>query len=253
VCPKPQEDDLGYELLETLAGGDRIVVAITAFMDESGINPELYDLSVAAFYGTGEQWRAFRDKWIPSAGGFHAKDSTRLFREIYKAILKSGVKGVVVTVNKKMYNKTATAHQKTALGGPYSACALLCAETVCEQVNKKRVSFVLEIGRPSLDFVKRVLEAKAEDPKSCVAAVASAKKADFIELHTADFLSHVASSHDVEWLEKLYLQRRLVHREVTEDTLRESAAEITELFRRARYARAQAKRRTRLIPGASQP
>jgi hypothetical protein len=75
-----------------------------------------------------------------------------------------------------------------------------------------------------------------------VVAVSVAKKSDFIEMHTADFLSHVASSHDVQWMQRLFDRDRLVQGHVTEEMLKEASPQVSELFRRARAARQEAKK-----------
>ena len=214
-----------------------------AFLDESGTHPETPVLSVGGFYGGPEQWQTFRDLWKPTSQGFHAKDSTRLFPDLCSAIEKSNVNGVLLTIGKRVYKAYATDHLKTALGNPYSICAFLCAITICKRLNSQPVSIVLEEGQPNLSFVTAILEGMmAHEKEWSIAAVEIAKKSDFIELHTADFLSHIASSHDLGWMQRLFEADRLEHGHVTEKMLQGASPQVTALFSRARAARKEAKK-----------
>lgn len=213
-----------------------------AFLDESGTNPETPVLSVGGFYGSKDQWEVFRWLWRPYSPGFHATRSTRLFPQLCSAIECSRVRGVLLTVGKETYKSYASAHLQTAVGNAYSVCALLCAISICTQENNQPVSVVLEQGQPNLSFVKGVLEGMIGSSYWSVVAVSVAKKSDFIEMHTADFLSHVASSHDVQWMQRLFDRDRLVQGHVTEEMLKEASPQVSELFRRARAARQEAKK-----------
>jgi hypothetical protein len=227
--------------LQGRANGERYIDVLSAFLDESGTNPETPVLSVAGFYGSKDQWEEFRNLWKSKSNGFHAKNSSRLFPDLCAAIEVSKVKGMLVTVSKETYQVHASAHTKTAVGNPYSVCAFLCILAICKQVDNLPISFVLEQGQPNLSFVKRILEVMIDAGEWCSAAVASAKKSDFIELHAADFLSHIASSHDVAWMQRLFDAGRLMHGHVTEQLLKDTSPQITELINRARRARREAK------------
>jgi len=214
-----------------------------AFLDESGTHADAIVLSVAGFYGSGNQWRAFRKFWKPTSEGFHAKDSSALFSKLCRVIELSKVNGLLVTIDKETYRNCATDHMKSSLGNAYAVCTLLCAASICKRAGNKRVSFVLEQGQPNLPFVERTLEGLMERGDLRVAGVASARKDDFIELHTADFLSHIASTHDVPWLNRLFDAERLAHAHVTEKIIRESCPEITRLFQKQRALRRASKER----------
>ncbi len=218
---------------------------LDAFLDESGTHPETPVLSVGGFYGSKQQWDIFRQQWEPRSEGFHAKGSSRRFPELCSAIEHSKINGVLLTIGKETYKTYANAHLKTAVGNAYSVCAFLCAIQICVAANNTPVSIVLEQGQPNLSFVKNILEDMIDAGEWSIAAVDSAQKSDFIELHTADFLSHIASSHDVAWMQRLFDSRRLVHGHVTEKMLREAGPKVTELFRQARTARKKTKTGTR--------
>ena len=160
---------------------------LSAFLDESGLNPETPVLSVGGFYGSEDQWKAFRQLWEPLSNRFHAKDSSRLFPDLCAAIENSKVSGVLLTISKETYKTCASEHLKSRVGNAYAVCVFLCVQEICAQTNNARVSFVLEQGQPNLSFVKSMLEDAMDVGEWCVASVASAQKSDFIELHTADF------------------------------------------------------------------
>lgn len=227
VATKPGEHDVGRSLLSLFSARGRYIVVLTAFLDESGTNPETPVLSVGGFYGSNDQWQAFRQSWEPLSKGFHAKNSSRMFRDLCSAIEHSKVSGVLLTIDKDTYKACASAHLKTAVGNPYSVCAFLCAIQICAQVNVP-VSVVLEQGQPNLGFVKSILEDMMDSGEWSIATVASAKKTDFIELHTADFLSHIASSHDTAWMQRLFDQGRHKYGHVTEEMLRETSTKVTD-------------------------
>lgn len=144
-----------------------------------------------------------------------------------------------ITVNKEKYKRFASEHMKSFIGNPYAVCSFLCALTICKEVTES-VSIVLEQGQPNLSFVKRILEVMmdAGDP---IASVASAKKSDFIELHAADFVAHIASSYDVPWMQQLFDSGRLKHGHLTEQNIVESVPQITEIVRRSKIERKKAK------------
>jgi hypothetical protein len=234
----------GEELPSLFCGAGRRIVAVIhahAFLDESGTNPETPVLSVAGFYGDENQWSNYRSAWLPHSRAFHAKNCARLFPQLFVAIEASKVTGILTTIGKKTYEQHATAHLKTAVGNPYSLSAFLCVMAICREVGDRSVSFVLEEGQPNVSWVKHILEAMMNDEGSCVAAVATAKKTDFIELHAADFVSHIASAHEKEWLQKLFDAGRLKMGHVTEKMIRDAAPQVRELFRLARHFRNKAK------------
>ena len=212
-----------------------------AFLDESGTHPETPVLAVAGCYGEEEQWREFRLLWSPYSNGFHAKDCSSRFPELTEALKNSGIKAMLISVGKETYKRFASAHFQTALGNPYSCCALLCAAEICAYVGKK-TAFVLEAGQPNLGAVKNLLEAMKNAEEWCVGSVHSAEKSEFIELQTADFVSHICSSYDKLWMGKLFELKILRHAHLTQKNLEETTPKATLLFRTAKAMRKAAKR-----------
>lgn len=206
-----------------------------AFLDESGTNPETPVLSVAGFYGDEDQWATFRRIWKPFSVGFHALRSSGLFPQLCCAIETSGINGILITVSKEKYKRLATQHMKSFVGNPYAVCSFLCALTICKEITQS-VSIVLEQGQPNLSFVTRILEVM-KDAGDPINTVTAGKKSEFVELHPADFVSHIASSHDVEWMHQLFESGRLKHGHVTEQMLKDAAPQITAIVRRAKEAR----------------
>ena len=169
------------------------------------------------------------------------------------AIERSAITGFLVTVNAETYRTHASNHMKTAVGNAYSVCTLLCARSLCDKEGSRRVSFVLEDGQPNLAFVRGVLEhMKLEKPQRVV-AVTVARKGDYVELHTADFLSHIASTYDRAWMERLFSTGRLFHAHVTEEIIRTTVPEISEIYRRARMLRKELKQTAQGTHSAEQP
>ena len=221
-------------------GGRRIVAVIHAYLDESGTNAEAPVVTVAGFYGCQGQWEIFRNLWTPliPPSGFHAKRSGRAFADLCYAIRQSAINGLFCTIGKETYNRCASAHLKTAVGNCYSICAFLCALGISREVGEP-VSFVIEHGQPNVSFVNRILEAMMTDESFGVGAVAIAKKSDFVQLHPADFVSHLASAHEKPWLEHLMQTGRLKHGHITEQMLLEASPQVTQLMQ---YARSERKR-----------
>lgn len=213
------------------------IVTMHAFIDESGTNPETPVLSVAGCYGTKDQWEAFRKIWEPHSSEFHAKNSSRLFPQLCDAIESCGINGMLLTVSKRTYKESANAHLKTAIGNAYSVCALLCALMIGDAVYGQPVSFVLEQGQPNLGFVKNILEAMMDAGEPYIAAIVSARKDEFIELHTADFVSHLSSTNDRPWMQRLFNAKRMKHAHITKDKLDSASIEVTKLFRKVKKMR----------------
>ena len=223
--------------------GQRFIAVIEAYLDESGTDATAPIVGVGGFFGSHQQWSIFLDRWEPVLLGnkFHAKDSTRMFPILVDAIKKAKLEGILVTVAKDIYKKTATPQMKSVIGNEYSVCAFQCALQICDEVDNCPTSFVIERGQPNEDFVKRILESFIGDHKYHVAAVATAAKEDFVQLHTGDFLSHIASTHDILWMKRLFNAGRLKHLHVTEQQIAETCPKVKELLGKARWLRNKAK------------
>ncbi len=218
------------------------MVVIRAFFDESGTNPETPVLGVAGCYGNRDQWKKFRELWKPHSVGFHALRSAELFAFLTDAMATAKIESMLVSVSKETYKAYASSHFKTALGNAYAACALNCAVQICKHIEPNKGSFVLESGQPNLEFVQGILEYMMKSREWCIAAVAKANKEDFIELHCADFVSHICSSHDTLWMGKLFELGILRHGHLTSKDLEDASANATMLFQKSKTVRKALKR-----------
>jgi hypothetical protein len=226
-------------------GERKVRFMLHAFLDESGTHAQAPVACVAGFWGSGNQWRTFRKMWKPWCEGFHAKNSKERFPRLFGAIQASKINGIVLSVGNKTYKSTSTDHFRSALGNAYSLCALLCATDIAERVYPKRVSFVLENGQPNIGFVKAILETAMLEAGDWVhiASVATALKEDFIELHAADFFSHIVSTHNSPWIEKFGASNRMLFGHVTGERIEKMSPQIKSLIVKQRTKRRAERRR----------
>lgn len=218
---------------------------VTAFLDESGTDDKGLCVTVAGFYGDEDQWRIFRELWKPQARRFHAHNSTSQFPNLCEVIEASKVHGVFVTIWKAAYKALATEHMKSFIGNTYAVCTFLCAMQICEEAKNVPISFAYEQGQPNFEFVKLILDAMASSSEHCIASVTGVKKEDFIELHAADFVSHCASSHEKQPLQRLFNAGLLKHGHITEQMLRDAGPKVTAIVKKSKYERLKAKRSRR--------
>ena len=213
------------------------MAVIRAFFDESGTNPETPVLSVAGCYGTRDQWKKFRTIWKPHSVGFHALTSGGQFETLTGAMAEARIEAMLISVGKETYRTYASSHLKTALGNAYAACALNCGTQICKYIEPNKATFTLESGQPNLEFVQNILEYMMNSGEWSISAVAKAKKEDFIELHCADFVSHICSSHDTFWMGKLFELKLLRHGHLTSKDLEDASAYATLLFQKSKTVR----------------
>lgn len=243
MCVSSQPD-IG-EHLSSMLLGDRerclAVMVFSAYLDEAGTHRGCPCVSVAGFYGDADQWAAFRELWKPHSSGFHATDSDRKFPELCNAIEKSQISGMFMTIWKADYDRMATEQVKSRLGNCYALCAFECVLGICDET-KAPTAFVLEQGQPNFPFVMNLLLYMLDANTTCMSSVTPANKADFIELHAADFISHCASTWDKPWLQRLLDAHRLKHGHIGEKQLDGVGPELKALISKARREREEAKR-----------
>ena len=210
---------------------------IHAFLDESGTHVGAQVLAVAGFYGSGNQWRKFRNIWKPFSRGFHAKNSSSRFPRICDAIEKSKINGVVICLGNRAYKNQANPQVQSKVGNAYGAATLLCATDICDETKPRRVSFSIEQGQPNVDFVRSVLEGLRVEKHLAIAEVATVGKEDFIELHTADFASHIVSCYEAEWAQRLINSQRLAVKILPERAIAQASVEVKKWINQARAIR----------------
>jgi hypothetical protein len=214
---------------------------LTAYLDEAGTHAGCPVVTVAGYYGNVEQWQAFRELWKPHSCGFHAKDGDRKYPDIFDAIAKSEINGVFLALGKDRYRAHSTEITLSRFGNEYAMCAFQCVLSICKEVGAP-TAFVLEQGQPNLNYVLKTLLYMLESGETCISSVTPARKADFIELHPADFVAHLASSGDRQWLDKLAAIHRLKRGDIPSDTLDNVGKELDILIAKAKRERARAKR-----------
>ena len=223
-----------------MGDGERWLAVLTAFLDESGTHAGCPVVTVAGFYGNKEQWEAFRGAWGPHSSSFHAKDGELKYPELFEAIKTSGINGIYITLAKTTYRRHSTPQMLSRAGDEYSMCAFQCVLSICRAVATP-TAFVLERGQPSFEFVLKTLLYMLDSGDNCISAVTPAKKEDFIELHPADWVSHLASSKDNLWLQRLMDIHRLKHGHIGARSLADIGPELKKIIAKAKRERAKAK------------
>ena len=228
------------QLLAVFSGdGKRIVVVMEAFIDESGTHKGLPTVSVAAVVGARWQWRRFLSYWGDRY--FHAKDPkcAPLKHGLFDATQDSELESFVASIKPEDYHAYATAHFRSGLGNPYAVRAFASAMGVCKFCranNLGKVAFVIESGQPNVEFVRQTLEHMQTKERFGITSVAVAKKTDFIQLCTADFVAHSRTS-DEEWYRRLYDSGRLSQDHTPPEKLVRMSRQITEGLKRLKQKR----------------
>ena len=117
----------------------------------------------------------------------------------------------VTSIRPEDYRTCATPHLKSGLGNPYALCALASVIGVCKFCRTKdlgRVKFFIESGQPNVNYVNRAIQHMQTKERFGIASVTVAKKKDFVQLCTADFVAHSYTS-DPEWYQRLFKSGRL--------------------------------------------
>lgn len=205
VCVETQTISSG--LLSLFSGdGKRLVVVIEAFIDESGTHKGSPLVAVGAVIGAHWQWRKFLSMWDDKP--FHAKERKYdpLKPALFDAFQECELEGFVASMIPDDYEKHANKHFRSGLGNPYSVCTFACAVGVskyCKDNNLGEIAFVIEAGQPNVNFVRETLEYMQTKERYRIASVAVAPKEKFVQLCTADFLSHSRTS-EPEWFSNLH-------------------------------------------------
>ncbi len=173
---------------------------LEAFFDESGTHAGAPLLCVDGYFGSHEQWDYFLSQWhIPD---FHAKNSSDSSKyKLAELINESGLTGMVCFVNPQRYAEETNAQWKTGIGNAFAACALACVLGISKELPTTPVAYVLEDGQPNTEWVHRVITAMSHDEhwQQSIASVTLAKKPNFVQLHTADFIAHSWSTDHPIW------------------------------------------------------
>jgi hypothetical protein len=243
---------VSYTVPGTPPGDKKPLAKIRAYFDESGTHNGARCLSVAYFAGTKDQWRGFLDEWQPrlvkaNLPYFHATDSKcdYLRPHLVKAIANNSLTGVVCSVFLDDFKKSVGQKVQSILGNAYSVCAFTCAMELCKWVKEnsfKSVALALEDGQPNANFVRDTLLKIMNDPEEPISSVTLEKKDGCIFLQPADFLSHTCSTHDIEWLERLFDTGNVSHAHFNAEQINHASKEIECLIVKQRAMRHSARR-----------
>jgi len=227
------------------------VIVLEAYLDESGLDGRWPVVCVGGYFAEHAAWVAFQESWkaVLAAAGvecFHATKHPALWWPLLEHIHAYGLRGMLVTVPASTYREAMAHGAKSAIGNAYAACASTCALKIAELARTRDlgpVAFVLEDGQPNVAFVRGAIERMIGDEQFNVAAVAVARKKDFIPLQTADLLAHCAGTNQEEWLAAMTGDGpgKVFHGHMDEHMLIEASKELEELARHHRHRKQQAK------------
>lgn len=193
---------------------------IQAYIDESGTHTDTDApaVCVACYFASSIKWAAFEKDWKPvlehhGIKCFQAKNREHDIIRPFLADIIEGCKlrGVVTAVNRKTYDAYASAQTKSLLGDAYGACMSNCVIKVCrlgkELYPGSSVKFFIAAGQPKNEHIVLKLNSMTGNSfdSHCapIAGATLADKEDITPLQTADFLSHVYSTQDTAWINRL--------------------------------------------------
>lgn len=217
---------------------------LEAYLDESGTHMGAEMLCVAGYVGSRGEWYKFEKEWQNKLDDheiscFHAKDSkcAPLKLPLASAIERRNLRGIICGVKPITFNNHTSQQFKALIGNAYAACTFACALEICKRAKEmgyKSVSFIVEDGQPNSKHVERVLRSMIYYHPVNIAGVMLAKKDEFLPLQTADFLSHVYSTYERNWLEYLMRSQKIKQSIIQPDNLIEVSLLIKDLFRQRR-------------------
>ena len=140
--------------------GKKVIAVVEAYLDESGTHDGAPLLVVAGFAGDRKAWKTFTKEWTSilkraNVDVFHARNPRHDFLKepLARCITKREFVGVAVAVKPEDFRQYAGDALKTAMGGAYSTCAIMCAEELRvagTHFGWGPISLVYEAGQPQL-------------------------------------------------------------------------------------------------------
>lgn len=202
-------------LLRSISPPDKpkLIIVITAYMDESGTHGGAPLLTVAACATGGDHWLRFSRAWEKrledaNVRCFHASQRSQrgLKRQMIKEVAQQPIFACITSINPGVFGENAGALYRKGMGSAYATCAYWNAVKInqwAEGLGCEDVAYVIEDGQPHVDKVWQVLRMTMKpQAEFSTAAVSIARKRSFIPLQLADFLAHSKSTEN-EWLAKL--------------------------------------------------
>jgi hypothetical protein len=231
---------------------------IQAFLDESGTDERWPCVCVGAYAAEEIEWKLFADEFIPvlrhhGIGLFHAKETRcdRLRPALAAALEKRNVYGYMFSVAKRDYKELAIGRIRQQLGNPYAQGAIGCALKIARQAREQQlgpVAFFIESGQPNAEFVRQSIEVQRGNDYFAIASAEIVQKGDHVALQAADFLAHVAGTHQVQWLERLIGDGpgKALHCHFDHDAIVSMTHQVEDVWKRYRRMQAAEKRAARL-------
>lgn len=245
------------DLIDFLSGsGKRCIAVVEAYFDESGTHTGAQMLCVAGYVGSRREWYKFENEFQGSLEAhkitcFHAKNPqcAPLNLPLASAIEKRNLIGSVCAVDPNIFKLHTNVQFKSLIGNAYAVCTFMCALNICEWAKENKlgpVSFVYELGQPNADFIQRTLEALSVakiDPIWNIAGVMGGKRIEFVPLQAADFLAHLYSTNDTNWLAYLSRSGKIKHTILGPTSL----SEVSDMIRMAFHQRQLIRKRNKRI------
>lgn len=144
--------------------GDRLIMALEAYFDESGTHNGPHSLIVAGYISTAEKWKRFRREWAsflatkcPGEAYFHSKDHIKddldpVSRRAVKIIRRNILYGFAVQVDEKAFMCRTTPLIRKKHGQSYDFCCQLILESLVlipeVRALKGNIFYVFEQGAP---------------------------------------------------------------------------------------------------------
>jgi hypothetical protein len=205
-------------------------VVVEAYVDESGTHAGSPLVAVAAVLGAGWQWRKFLSMWDDRY--FHSKDPKcdPLKRAMFQAIQECELESFVASLKPEDYKSHASAQFRSGLGNPYSICKY------CQENNLGEIAFMIEAGQPNVNFVRETIEYIQSKKRYRIASVAVVPKKKFVQLYTADFLSHSRTS-EPEWFWNLQRTDHVWTDEIGAEKIIRMAKQVSAGIKRMRWER----------------
>ena len=249
--------EISKELINVLSGhGRRYIAVLWVYLDESGTHKGAPLLSVAGYMGCEREWHEFEKEWCPhlkkaNVPYFHAIDPkcSSLKPLLASAITKRNLRGIICSIKPDDYKLYASSQFKGTLGNAYAICAFMCALHISDWAkdnNLGSVSFIIEAGQPNADHVEHILKSMINDANFNIAGVMMAKKDEFIPLQTADFISHVFSTTDINdeaWLEYLVKFGQIFHVPLNSNQIVQASKDIKVVYMKQRNLKERNKRK----------
>jgi hypothetical protein len=199
------------------------LVALTIYLDESGVHRDSKAVTVAGFVSTAERWVSFEREWrdalsdygLPS---FHMVDFAALrgpyshwqdaqqrirFGRLLEIIKSHVVYGVGIGIPTEPYHRLFSPEAKAHVGGPYGFAAAVAflefSHQLRDVIEDPWLAYVFEAGQPGIDQITNLFQYNVQMPEQKtdlrLLSLAFENKIDFVPLQAADVLAYELFRH----------------------------------------------------------